>query len=90
MMKRVLLLVLLLGASLEGGAWGFFAHQRINRLAVFTLPPEMLGFYKYHIAYLTQNAVNPDQRRYAVEGEAPRHYIDADAYGDSALYRLPR
>ncbi|MBC7921353.1 MAG: S1/P1 Nuclease [Ferruginibacter sp.] len=89
-MKRGLLLLVLLGMSLEGGAWGFFAHQRINRLAVFTLPPEMLGFYKYHIAYLTENAVNPDRRRYAVEGEAPRHYIDADAYGDSALYRLPR
>ncbi|MES2730809.1 MAG: zinc dependent phospholipase C family protein [Bacteroidota bacterium] len=76
--------------SWEASAWGFFAHKRINRLAVFTLPAEMLPFYKYHIAYLTENAVNPDRRRYAVEGEAPRHYIDADMYGDSALYKLPR
>jgi hypothetical protein len=71
-------------------SWGFFAHQLINRLAIFTLPPEMIGFYKYHIRYITENAVNPDRRRYAVEGEAPRHYIDIDVYGDSAIYKLPR
>ncbi len=84
----VLLLTLLL--PLNGYGWGFFAHQRINRLAVFSLPPEMVGFYKKHIRYITENAVNPDRRRYAVEGEAARHYIDLDVYGDSALYKLPR
>ena len=31
--------------------WGFFGHQRINRIAVFTLPPEMFGFYKEHIEF---------------------------------------
>jgi hypothetical protein len=81
-------------APTSARAWGFFAHQRINRLAVFTLPPEMLGFYKYYIRYITENAVNPDKRRYAVEGEAPRHYIDIDVYNrvlnDSAVYKMPR
>jgi hypothetical protein len=71
-------------------SWGFFAHQLINRLAVFTLPPEMIGFYKQYIRYITENAVNPDRRRYAVDGEAARHYIDIDVYGDSAIYKLPR
>lgn len=70
--------------------WGFYAHKQINRLAVFTLPPEMLGFYKKNIGYLTEAAVNPDKRRYAVEGEAARHYIDLDHYGDSALELMPR
>ncbi|MCX2742074.1 zinc dependent phospholipase C family protein [Pontibacter anaerobius] len=87
---RFTLLVLTLLLPLNGYTWGFFAHQRINRLAVFSLPPEMVGFYKKHIRYITENAVNPDKRRYAVEGEAPRHYIDLDVYGDSALYTLPR
>ncbi|MFD2513820.1 zinc dependent phospholipase C family protein [Pontibacter locisalis] len=87
--KAVLLLTLLL-LPLFGHSWGFFAHQRINRLAVFALPPEMVGFYKKHIRYITENAVNPDKRRYAVANEAPRHYIDLDVYGDSALYKLPR
>ncbi|GAB3901284.1 hypothetical protein GCM10028803_25700 [Larkinella knui] len=70
--------------------WGFYAHKRINRLAVFTLPPEMMGFYKKHIDYLTENAVNPDRRRYAVVGEAPRHFIDLDAYPDTSGHTLPR
>ncbi|MFN3916717.1 MAG: zinc dependent phospholipase C family protein [Flavobacteriales bacterium] len=60
--------------------WGFFGHKRINRIAVFTLPTEMFTFYKHHIEFLTENAVNPDKRRYAVEGEAERHYIDIDRY----------
>jgi hypothetical protein len=71
-------------------SWGFWAHKRINRLAVFRLPYEMQFFYKKNIDYLTENAVNPDRRRYAVVGEAERHYIDLDMYGDSALQKLPR
>ena len=69
--------------------WGFFGHQRINRLAVFTLPPEMFKFYKKHIDFVTENAVNPDQRRYAVKEEAPRHFIDLDNYADSLRKKLP-
>jgi len=69
--------------------WGFFAHKRINRLAVFTLPPEMIGFYKENIRYLTETAVNPDRRRFSLPEEAPRHYIDIDHYGDSAMFEMP-
>jgi hypothetical protein len=90
-MKRLIFIVIFLVILPSTQAmWGFFAHQRINRLAVFTLPVEMIGFYKHNIQYITENAVNPDQRRYAVEGEAARHYLDADVYGDSAVYKLPR
>jgi hypothetical protein len=60
--------------------WGFFGHQRINRIATFTLPPEMFGFYKEHIEFLTEHAVDPDKRRYSVEGEAQRHFIDIDHF----------
>ncbi len=73
--------------------WGFFGHKRINRIAVFTLPPEMFGFYKEHIEYLTEHAVDPDKRRYAVEGEAPRHYIDIDHYakdGENPFEIVPK
>jgi len=71
-------------------SWGFFGHRKINRISVFVLPVEMIGFYKHHIQYITEKAVNPDMRRYVVKEEAPRHYIDLDVYGDSALYKLPR
>lgn len=69
--------------------WGFHAHQKINRLAVYTLPPELVGFYKKNIEYITENAVNPDKRRYIVKNEAPRHYIDLDIYPDSIKKQLP-
>ena len=93
MKKTVLLLfAILLLQTIENHvfAWGFYAHQRINRLAVFCLPEQMQPFFKHHILYLTENAVNPDRRRNAVKGEAARHYIDIDVYGDSALYKMPR
>lgn len=89
-MIRKMLFVLMLAYPVFSEGWGFFAHQKINRLAVFTLPPEMIKFYKYHIQYLTEKAVNPDKRRYAIKNEAPRHYIDLDVYGDSAVYKMPR
>jgi hypothetical protein len=73
-----------------GFMWGFYGHERINHLAVFTLPSEMIGFYKKNLRYVTEASVNPDRRRFAVPEEAPRHYIDLDHYGDSALYHMPR
>lgn len=87
MYLRTLLLVLI---WLSASAWGFFGHQRINNLAVFTLPPEMIRFYKRNIAFITEASVNPDKRRYSVPDEAARHYIDLDHYGDSALNFMPR
>jgi len=71
-------------------SWGFYAHQEINELAVYTLPKEMIVFFKANISYLREVAVNPDRRRHSVPEEAPRHYIDLDHYGDSALQKLPR
>lgn len=65
--------------------WGFFAHKRINRMAVFTLPEGMLGFYKSKIEFITEHAVDPDKRRYAVKEEAARHYIDIDHYAVDSL-----
>ncbi len=61
--------------------WGFFAHKRINRLAVLTLPPEMMVFFKPNIDYISDHAVDPDMRRYASKQEGPRHFIDLDNYG---------
>jgi len=59
-------------------------------MAVFTLPPEMLGLYKKHLTYLTEHAVDPDKRRYAVEGEEFRHYIDIDHWGENPFETVPR
>lgn len=60
--------------------WGFYAHKEINYHACFTLPPEMFGFYKTNIDLIKELAVRPDQRRYVMDDESPRHYIDIDFY----------
>ena len=60
--------------------WGFYGHKRINRMAVFTLPPDLFSLYKTNIEFITDHAVDPDKRRYAAKGEAERHYIDIDHY----------
>jgi hypothetical protein len=73
--------------------WGFFGHKRINRLATFSLPPEMFGFFKENIEFITEHAVDPDKRRYGVDGEAQRHYIDIDHYavnGQNPFEIVPR
>ena len=71
-------------------SWGFFAHKKINRMAVLTLPEGMIGFYKQHIEYISEHAVDPDRRRYANADEAPRHYIDIDHYGKYAFDSVPK
>ena len=65
-------------------AWGFLGHRFINNRAVFALPPQMFGFYKKHIDYITQHSVDPDSRRYMIADEACRHYLDCDRYEKAA------
>ncbi len=83
MNKKLQLLIFITLTHQSLYAWGFFAHKKINEFAITTLPTEMVGFYKLHSAFIAENAVNPDRRRYSVEGEAPKHYIDLDTYPDS-------
>lgn len=70
--------------------WGFLAHRRINYYAVFLLPPGMMVLYKPNINFLSEHAVDPDKRRYVVNAEGSRHYIDIDHYGPYPYTALPR
>lgn len=70
--------------------WGVFGHRKINRLAIFTLPPEMIRFYKKHIELITDKSTAPDKRRYSVKEEATRHYIDIDHWGAYPFPEVPR
>lgn len=87
---RTTLTLLFLLISYNCWCWGFYAHQQINRYAVFLLPPEMIVLYKPNIAFLSEHAIDPDKRRYAVAEEGPRHYIDIDRYGVYPFTSLPR
>jgi len=71
-------------------AWGFFGHRKINRMAVFTLPEDMLLFYKKNIDFVTEHAVDPDKRRYATKNEFARHYIDIDHWDTLPFPSVPR
>lgn len=71
-------------------SWGFYTHRLINRNAVFTLPPGMIGFYKKHLEYITEHSIDPDKRSRGVPGEAERHYSDIDHYGPSPFDSMPR
>jgi hypothetical protein len=70
-------------------SWGFFAHHRINRIAVFTLPKAMSRFYQANIDFITEHAIDPDRRRYVDSLEAPRHYLNADHYGKRPFMKIP-
>ncbi|MHA8050049.1 zinc dependent phospholipase C family protein [Aquirufa sp. ROCK-SH2] len=65
--------------------WGFYAHKRINHLAVFTLPHPINLFYRRHLHEIEELAVLPDQRRYILDEEAARHYIDLDHYNIDSI-----
>ena len=49
----------------------------------------MMVLYKPNITFITEHAVDPDKRRYAVKEEGPRHYIDIDHYGVYPYSELP-
>jgi hypothetical protein len=89
-MKKGILIIGLLAITLNAGSWGFFAHKKINYYSVFLLPPELLSFYKPNIDFLSEHAIDPDKRRYAIPEEGPRHYIDLDKYGTYPFDSLPR
>lgn len=90
MIKRLPLLFILVLIYQKSFCWGFYAHRMTNQHAVFLLPPEMLALYKPQIAFISEHAVDPDKRRYAIPEEGPRHYIDIDHYGKYPYPELPR
>lgn len=87
--SAVVILVLLFIPPLDGYSFGFAAHRRINRMAVYTLPPEMIGFFKYHLDYISERAIDPDRRAHVVKGEAQRHYIDLEVLGNNPVSLFP-
>jgi hypothetical protein len=46
--------------------------------------------YKPNIQFLSDHAVDPDKRRYAIAAEGARHFIDIDRYGTYPFDSLPR
>lgn len=71
-------------------SWGFLVHRTVNQLAIYQLPKEVQPFFYTQMEYLVKHSVRPDERRNTDQTEAPKHFIDAEAYGnDSALWQMP-
>lgn len=79
-MKKIIVLLLSVSLFTQLYAWGFHGHKLINKMAVYSLPPEMMVFYKAYSDYVSEHAPDPDKRRYTDTSEACRHYIDLDYY----------
>jgi hypothetical protein len=88
-LKKWFLFICFTAITSQCFCWGFFAHKKINNYAVFLLPPQMMIFYKNNIDFITEHAIDPDKRRYAIVAEGPRHYIDIDKYGKYPYESLP-
>ena len=60
--------------------WGFFAHEKINEVAVYHMPQPIFGFYKENLSTIIELSTLPDKRRYSVKDEKPKHYMDMENY----------
>lgn len=89
-MKKIVFIVLFSLITEHCFCWGFYGHRKINNYAVYLLPPQMMALYKSNSDFLTEHAVDPDKRRYALTYEGARHFIDIDYYGKYPYTDLPR
>ncbi|MCR8558250.1 S1/P1 Nuclease [Mucilaginibacter sp. BJC16-A38] len=88
-MRRGLTILIGLSLIFLFSSWGFYAHYKIGRLAVYTLPKPMSAFYKSNIEYLTEHAISADKKRYVDSSEGRRHYLNADHYGKDPFKHIP-
>jgi hypothetical protein len=71
------------------GSWGFLVHRTVNQLAIYQLPKKIQPFFYENMDYIVKQSIRPDQRRNQDPTEAPKHFIDFEAYGDSAAWKMP-
>lgn len=87
----MLVVVIVLGAPVPLGAWGAEGHRLILDRAIDLLPPDMRPAFEQDRAMLVERSVDPDLWRIVgFEEEAPRHFLDYDAYGAYPFAGLPQ
>ena len=81
-MRYIFYLILVLACFSFSGIniWGFYSHRKITEMAIYTLPRDMMQFYKQNSSTIIENSIAADRRRYVIEAEGSRHYIDLDDY----------
>ena len=88
-MKQKLVLSSLVIAVIFCSGWGFLVHRTVNQLAVYQLRGDLQEFFFEHRENLVYNAPRADIRRNTDSTEATKHFIDLEAFGDSAAWKLP-
>jgi hypothetical protein len=94
-MRRLAAVVMVVAVGLIGsvpaGAWGGGGHRLILDRAIQLLPADLRAVFDQNRAMLFEHASDPDLWRVAgFEEEAPRHFLDMDAYGPAPFTALPR
>jgi hypothetical protein len=92
-MRRFLIRSLILASIFfVFNSWGFLVHRTVHQLAVYRLPKQMQPFFFKNIDYLVEHAPRADQRRNQDSNEAPKHFVDLEAFYDwseQSPYPLP-
>jgi len=89
MRKSFARVAILITAVIFFSGWGFLVHRTVHQLAVYELPGSMQPFFYKNMNYLVDNAARPYLRRNQDSTEAPKHFIDLEAFGDSAAWKMP-
>lgn len=89
-MKRTFLLPVFFAAIiLFCSGWGFLVHRTVNQLAIYQLRGDLQEFFFENRENLVYNAPRADIRRNTDSTEATKHFIDLEAFGDSAAWKMP-
>lgn len=71
-------------------AWGFNGHKVITDRAIDLLPPELRPFFQKFRTTIVEHSIDPDTyRTMGFAEEAPRHFLDMDAYGPFPFKDVP-
>lgn len=88
-MKKTVLIFTLYFLLIMLTSWGFLVHRTVHQLAVYKLPKGMRHFFYNNMSSLVSNAPHADTRVSTDPAEGPKHYIDFDLLGDSAVWKAP-
>lgn len=88
-MQRLALYAAILLVWILFGSWGFLVHRTVNQMAVYELPKKLRSFFYSNMDYIVKQSVRPDLRRNEDSTEETKHFINFEAFGDSAAWKMP-
>ena len=90
MKKHLFLTFTILTISILLISWGSTGHKKINYNCTLSFNQDMNQFLTWATS-LQSHASDADDRKSSDPNEAPKHYIDIDAYADFNMYhRIPQ